>query len=81
MAARNQAGSTAPRLAGQADGKAEASFLQAFLIDLERHGLVHGAQPQVTDGVRGSDGPAHLSRPADIENAVRKLIAVLREPS
>ena len=81
MATGNRAMSTSPHFAGRADGATEASVLQAFLIDLERDGLLQGAPPQVRNRAPGSDGPTRVSRPADIENAVRKLIAALREPS
>ena len=77
----NRTGSTSPRFAAGADRATEASVFQAFLSDLERQGLVQSAPSQVRQGSRGSDSPGPASGPADVENAVRKLIAVLEESS
>ena len=81
MNTRNDNRTTTPRFAGRKDGMTEASAWQTFLVDLERRGLVQSRPPHVRGSSRVSDDPADGSRPADIENAVRKLIAVLREPS
>jgi hypothetical protein len=81
MAASNRTLSTAPRSIARAGGASEANFVQAFLMDLEHQGLVESAPSNISEGAPGSDGQAQVSRPADIENAVRKLIAVLKEAS
>jgi hypothetical protein len=74
MVARSHNGSSTASCASRADGTTEASVLQAFLVQLERKGLVHGDQSHARNGARGAAS-------ADIEIAVRKLIAALREPS
>jgi hypothetical protein len=81
MVARSCAGSTGPRFAAPADGATEAGALEAFIVHLERQGLLQSAQPRGAGSARASDNPTHASNPEEIESAVRKLIAVLREPS
>ena len=81
MVARNQTRSATRHFASRTDGATEAGVLQAFLLHLERRGLVQGSQPDDWNRAVDSVGPVQPSTPADIESAVRKLIEVLREPS
>jgi hypothetical protein len=81
MAAENRTRFTTPRLVAPADGATEASVLQAFLVHLERKGLLQSEPSHARRAARDADAPVQASAPADIENAVRKLIAALKEPS
>jgi len=74
MVARSHAGSAPPRFAARADGTDETSGLQAFLVHLERKGLVPRARSRAEDR-------SQASARADMESAVRKLIEALRELS
>ena len=81
MATGNQARSPSPRFGAGEAGATEASVLQAFLMQLEQQGLVQGEQRGGLEDPRKADEHEKHPDPTAVENAVRKLIAVLREPS
>ena len=81
MAARKHVRATAPKSAAREHGGTQAGSLQAFLLQLEREGLVQRVTPRGQASAGSTESPASRLGSADKENAVRKLIAVLREPS